>query len=117
MTRFLPPAALFTLALALALFSLPASAQPGPHDYGPGPGPLPHRRLPPPAVVIVEPAPVLPVQPAPVVVIPAASAAQTAQPYCREYQTTTMVGGELKPSYGTACQQPDGSWKIVATRP
>jgi hypothetical protein len=115
MTRFLLPATLFTLAL----FSLPAAAQPGPHDYGPGP--WPHRRPPPPAVVIVEPAPVVvPAQPAPVVVLPAAPAAQTAavpQPYCREYQTTTMVGGELKPSYGTACQQPDGSWKIVATKP
>lgn len=34
-------------------------------------------------------------------------------PYCREYQSTTMVGGQSAYSYGTACQQPDGSWRIV----
>jgi len=33
--------------------------------------------------------------------------------YCREYQSTTRVGGRLQPSYGTACLQPDGSWEIV----
>lgn len=105
------------------LLALPAAAQPGPYYYGPEPwhGP-PHYRHPPRAVVVVEPAPppVVVAQPAPVVVVPTAPAATVAaapQPYCREYQTTTMVGGELKPSYGTACQQPDGSWKILATKP
>lgn len=33
--------------------------------------------------------------------------------YCREYQTTVTVGGEQQKAYGTACQQPDGSWKVV----
>ncbi len=33
--------------------------------------------------------------------------------YCREYQTTVTVGGEVQKAYGTACQQPDGSWKVV----
>ena len=33
--------------------------------------------------------------------------------YCREYQQTVTVGGETKSGYGTACRQPDGSWKIV----
>ncbi len=33
--------------------------------------------------------------------------------YCREYQTTVTVGGRQEEAYGTACQQPDGSWKIV----
>jgi len=32
---------------------------------------------------------------------------------CREYQQTIIVGGEKRPGYGTACQQPDGSWKII----
>ena len=32
--------------------------------------------------------------------------------YCREYQQTITVGGEQQQSYGTACRQPDGSWKI-----
>jgi surface antigen len=33
--------------------------------------------------------------------------------YCREFQQTITVGGETQQGYGTACKQPDGSWKIV----
>lgn len=33
--------------------------------------------------------------------------------YCREFQTTVTVGGELHKGYGTACRQPDGQWKVV----
>jgi surface antigen len=33
--------------------------------------------------------------------------------YCREYTQTVMIGGEEHRAYGTACRQPDGSWKIV----
>jgi surface antigen len=33
--------------------------------------------------------------------------------YCREFQQTITVGGQEKQGYGTACQQPDGTWKIV----
>jgi hypothetical protein len=45
---------------------------------------------------------------------PMASAAP-AQPggTCREYQTTTMIGGVPQRAYGTACLQPDGTWRIV----
>lgn len=32
--------------------------------------------------------------------------------YCREYQTQVIVGGRTENAYGTACRQPDGSWKI-----
>ncbi|HEX5362802.1 MAG TPA: RT0821/Lpp0805 family surface protein [Gallionella sp.] len=32
---------------------------------------------------------------------------------CREYQTTVTVSGKKEKAYGTACRQPDGSWKIV----
>ncbi|MBE0617505.1 MAG: glycine zipper 2TM domain-containing protein [Proteobacteria bacterium] len=32
--------------------------------------------------------------------------------YCREYQTEVIVGGKKESAYGTACRQPDGSWKI-----
>jgi surface antigen len=32
--------------------------------------------------------------------------------YCREYQQEIVIGGEKHQSYGTACRQPDGSWKI-----
>ncbi len=33
--------------------------------------------------------------------------------YCREYQQTITVGGKQQEGYGTACQQPDGSWEVV----
>ena len=33
--------------------------------------------------------------------------------YCREYQQTVTVNGETQTAYGTACRQPDGSWKVV----
>ncbi|MEX2616665.1 MAG: RT0821/Lpp0805 family surface protein [Alphaproteobacteria bacterium] len=33
--------------------------------------------------------------------------------YCREYQQTVSVGGRMEEAYGTACRQPDGSWKIL----
>lgn len=35
-------------------------------------------------------------------------------PYCREYQRSVNVGGHLQESYGTACRQPDGAWKVVS---
>jgi surface antigen len=38
---------------------------------------------------------------------------QTAQGgYCREYQQTITVGGKTQEAYGTACRQPDGTWKV-----
>jgi len=33
--------------------------------------------------------------------------------YCREFQQTITVSGETQQAYGTACRQPDGSWRIV----
>lgn len=40
---------------------------------------------------------------------------QTAEgQYCREFQTEIYVGGEREQGYGTACRQPDGTWKIVS---
>jgi len=32
--------------------------------------------------------------------------------YCREYTQTVQVGGKTEEAYGTACRQPDGTWKI-----
>lgn len=32
--------------------------------------------------------------------------------YCREFTQTIVVGGQTQEGYGTACRQPDGSWKI-----
>jgi surface antigen len=34
--------------------------------------------------------------------------------YCREYQQTVTIGGQPQKSYGTACRQPDGTWKIIS---
>jgi surface antigen len=33
--------------------------------------------------------------------------------YCREFAQTINVGGRIEQATGTACQQPDGSWRIV----
>ena len=33
--------------------------------------------------------------------------------FCRDYQQTITVAGRSEQAYGTACRQPDGSWKIV----
>ncbi len=33
--------------------------------------------------------------------------------YCREFQQTVTIGGQPQSAFGTACRQPDGSWKIV----
>ncbi len=34
--------------------------------------------------------------------------------YCREFQQTITVGGQMQKGYGTACRAPDGQWKIVS---
>jgi surface antigen len=33
--------------------------------------------------------------------------------YCREYKQTVVIDGRSEEAYGTACQQPDGTWRIV----
>jgi surface antigen len=34
--------------------------------------------------------------------------------YCREYTATSTIGGKPQQVYGTACRQPDGSWKLIS---
>ena len=34
--------------------------------------------------------------------------------YCREFQQTVTVCGNTESAYGTACRQPDGTWKIIS---
>lgn len=34
--------------------------------------------------------------------------------YCREFQQTVYIGGRPEQAFGTACRQPDGSWRIVS---
>jgi hypothetical protein len=69
------------------------------------------------------PVPVYP-YPAPPVVVAAPAGAVVATPIsppyttpngqtCREYQSMAEIGGRRQMTYGTACLQPDGSWRIV----
>jgi surface antigen len=37
---------------------------------------------------------------------------ETTGAYCREYQKSVTIGNKTQNAYGTACRQPDGSWKI-----
>jgi surface antigen len=32
---------------------------------------------------------------------------------CREFQQDVTIAGERVKAFGTACRQPDGTWKIV----
>lgn len=71
----------------------------------------PQAYYPPPRVYYAAPPPVTYV-PAPAYAEPRyAPVAQ--QGYCREYSTTIVVDGRTQPAYGTACQQPDGTWEAV----
>ncbi len=33
--------------------------------------------------------------------------------YCREFRQTIVVDGRERQAFGVACEQPDGSWKII----
>ncbi len=47
------------------------------------------------------------------VVVPVRDGYSPSGAYCREFQQTITVGGRQQEAFGRACQQPDGSWKIV----
>jgi len=85
----------------------PFYAYPPPYYYPPA------YYYPPPAVY--APAPPIAVQSPPPLVANPASDPYTADngQTCREYQTTVTVNGQLQQTHGTACLQPDGSWRIV----
>jgi surface antigen len=38
---------------------------------------------------------------------------ESAEGPCREYSLDAEIGGKTEQVYGTACRQPDGSWRIV----
>ncbi len=38
---------------------------------------------------------------------------ETASGPCREYTINAVIGGRPEQVYGTACRQPDGSWKTM----
>ena len=33
--------------------------------------------------------------------------------YCREFTQTVRIGERSEEAYGTACRQPDGTWKLT----
>jgi hypothetical protein len=122
-------AALLALATgALLVQAIPADAGTRTFiglNFGFGYAPYPYYYPPPyyyyPPPVVYAPAPVVYArpqvvytQPAPLVVNPASApyVARNGQT-CREYQSTAVVGGVSRPIYGTACLQPDGTWRIV----
>ncbi len=46
-------------------------------------------------------------------VTPVRDGTSTSGLYCREFQQTITVNGRTESAYGTACREPDGTWKIV----
>jgi surface antigen len=46
-------------------------------------------------------------------VVPVKDGTDAGGNYCREFQTTIIIGGQPQQAYGTACRQPDGTWKVV----
>jgi hypothetical protein len=77
----------------------------------------------PPAVVVAPPPPAVVYAPPPSAAYappPPVAAAPVSPPYvarngltCREYQSQITIGGRIQPSHGTACLQPDGSWRLM----
>lgn len=47
-------------------------------------------------------------------VVPTKDVTVDGNPYCREYQTTAVISSKKQQVYGTACRQPDGSWKAAS---
>ena len=124
---------LAVLGLSLGAVAAPAMADSFYFAYGHAPPPWRHYHprhhhayvygppvvfVPPPVVVYGAPPPppvVYAPQPgAPASVTPTSEPYRTASgQYCREYQTTVMVNGRPQPSYGMACQMPDGTWHMM----
>jgi surface antigen len=46
-------------------------------------------------------------------VVPTQNVTVHGNKYCREYRTTAFIAGKQQQMYGTACRQPDGTWKMV----
>lgn len=90
-----------------------------PRPYYPPPAPVyvapPVVYAPPPVVYAPPPVYAAPVYAAPVLdAVPASPVYQVPNgAYCREYQSNAVIGGVSRPVFGTACQQPDGSWRAV----
>ncbi len=46
-------------------------------------------------------------------ITPVRDGTSTSGLYCREFQQVVTIGGQTETAYGTACQEPDGTWRIV----
>ena len=46
-------------------------------------------------------------------VTPLRDGTSTSGAYCREFQQTITIGGRREQGVGVACEQPDGTWRIV----
>lgn len=47
-------------------------------------------------------------------VVPTQNVTIDGNEYCREYRSTATIAGKKQQVYGTACRQPDGTWKVVS---
>jgi surface antigen len=47
-------------------------------------------------------------------VVPVKNVTYKGNQYCREYRTVAKIAGKRQQMYGTACRQPDGTWKAVS---
>jgi surface antigen len=47
-------------------------------------------------------------------VTPVRNISYEGNPYCREYRSTAVIGGQHQQVYGTACRQADGTWQVVS---
>lgn len=45
--------------------------------------------------------------------VPRPAYQSTSGQFCREFTQTVNVGSQRQNAYGTACRQPDGTWRIV----
>jgi hypothetical protein len=75
--------------------------------------PPPAYYVPPPPVVYAPPPPAYYAPPAAAPAYYAPPATAPAGQHCREYQSTAVINGQPEQTVGTACLQPDGTWRIV----
>lgn len=47
-------------------------------------------------------------------VVPVRNVRRPGHEYCREYRSVATINGKKQQMYGTACRQPDGSWRQVS---
>lgn len=94
MSRFIRPGLLRVAAAGIALACAGCVYVPGPY----------YTEYPSPAPAATSSAPL-------------ASADRKALPSnCREFQQTVTIDGDDRQAFGTTCQQPDGTWRVMPPR-